>query len=558
MTDLIVKNGRCFTKGNAPMSWMGIKRQMEGRASLLKTGEFVFEESGNNLAIWKRYFPDHQLERFVDETAIVNIGNRPPFQFKREPLWWQANATKKIDNIIADNKLYKAFAFFYDPGAGKSKSLTDMAALLYTRGIIDALIVLPPNLLVGDQWSRFDEENEGALQKDIHETIPNKAWLWKKGKKAFAEYDDLKEFEGLQSVVMNIDAAKTPDGYKLLTDFIKRHKGRVLFAIDETHLIGNPSSQRHKKCVELADRCSWKAALTGTPITKDLISTYAIFKFLDPRIIGFKYITGFKNAFCELRFNGFADQIVGHKNIDKLYQLIEPYSSRVSQEEMGLEKVYDEFSFVLSPDQKKHFDRLKKEWMTALDNGEFASVSIALSATLKMQQVSNGFLVGDDGSIQYLENARMDALKAWLETMPEQKIVIWCRFKIDAQLLMKEFGKQAVDLSGNVSSSDRLKNKDAFISDPEILYCVATPDAAGTGTDGLQHVCNRAVYYSSSEHFVNRKQSEDRVLRVGGGSTAFYTDLVGKGTPDRKILNNLKGKKDLSRMTLDDIRKLYE
>lgn len=561
MTDIKIINGKCVTDGRASIKWFGLKKLLEGRTSLAKDGSVSFVHSQHNIDLWLRTFPDAKITDVDQETKAFEsfvVDDRQSFQFKRTQLWWQEAATKKQETILATKTMAQCFAFFFDPGAGKSKSLTDFAVKLWTLGKIDALIVLPPNILVADQWSKTDDESPGALQRDIHESVPYNSWLWKKGKTAKEEYEKLKQTNGLQVVTMNIDAAKTPDGYSRLNDFIKHHRGRVLFAIDEAHLIGNTASQRHKKCVELGKSCAWRAALTGTPLTKDLMSVFAIYKFLDEKILGYKYASSFKSAFCVTRWNGFSDQIVGSKNIDQLYSLIEPYTARVSQAEMGLEKLHDEFPFDMSDEQRKHFDKIKKEWMTALDNGEFATVSIALSAALKLQQVTCGYVVSDDGTIQRLDNNRIKALDAWLETIPsDEKVMIWCRFREDAKILMDHFGDGAVDLSGNVTTSERIENKNRFLNEPKLLRCIATPDAAGTGLDSIQYVCNRAVYYSTSENFVLRKQSEDRVLRVGGQSVAFITDLVCRKSPDKKILNNVKGKRELSKMTFDDIREIF-
>ncbi len=561
MTAITIENGSAVTNGRANMRWYSIKPRMEGRVSLRRDGSVSFVASQHNIDVWREAFPDctitdNDAEMKALEAFIVQ--DRPQFRFKRPQLWWQEKATIKQHTIIDNPQMANAFSFFFDPGAGKSKSLTDMATMLYCMGQIDAVVIMPPNVLVAEQWSN---EDSGALVRDIHDDVKFKSWLWNRAlnKKHQQSFEDLLQFDGFQCVVANIDAAKTDRGFAYLDRFIKHHKGRVLFVIDEGHLIGNPSSGRHKKCVELGKKCNWRSVLTGTPITKDLMSAYAIFKFLDDRILGFRYVSAFRNAFCVTRWNGFADQIVGHKNIDRFYELIEPYTARVSQAEMGLEKMYDEFVFDMSDEQLTHFNRFKKEWLTSLDNGEFATASIALSATLKMQQISNGFLIGEDGTVQYLDNARLKALDAWLETIDEdQKIMVWCRFLEDARLLMQHFGKSAVDLSGNVDSAERIVNKNAFINDAHITRCIATPDAAGTGMDGLQNVCNRAAYYSTSENFVLRVQSEDRILRVGGGSVAFYTDFIARKSPDRKIIANLRGKKELSRMTLDDVRQLIE
>jgi hypothetical protein len=561
MTSIEIRNGKAVTTERANLRWYSIKRQLEGRTSLDKNGLVKFEASKHNLETWKNHFPDAEINDIDSEIKAFEefaVAERPEFRFKREPLWWQKKATEKQRKIIDSKDMYNCFAFFFSPGSGKSKSLTDFAITLYCEGKIDALLILPPNYLVGEQWTN---EDSGALVKDIHESIEFKSWLWDRTltKTMKAEYEALLEFDGFQCIVANIDATKTERGFEYLSRFIKRHKGRVLIAVDEGHLISKPSSGRHKKCLELRRLCDWAAVLTGTPINKSLMSAWGIFRFLHDNILGYKYATAFRSAFCITKFNGFADQIIGHKNVDKFYELIEPYSQRVSQEEMGLTKMRDTFEFDMSKEQETHFKRFKAEWLTALENGEFASASIALTAALKLQQITCGFLVGEDGTVQYLDNARLRALDSWLETIDEdQKIMIWCRFLEDAKLLTNHFGGKAVDLSGNVDAKQRVKNKDRFLYEPSITRCIATPDAAGTGMDALQNVCNRAVFYSSSEHYINRTQAEDRTLRVGGGTTAFYTDLICRKSPDRKILRTLTENQALATYTLDDVRKMFE
>lgn len=560
---LIIENGRCRCERGASLKFFTFKSLMEGGARMNKEGVVSFADSGHNLDIWKRAFPDSEIvrEKAIDDgLEDVERLMRPNHVFKRSPKEWQDKADKKLDILIEDASKPNAFAFLFDPGAGKSLSLTNMATKLYCNGSIDAVIIVTPNMLVAKQWAYKDTKNDmegGALQRDIQPDIEWNCWLWDKTKRGQSNYNQLKNFDGLRFVVLNVDAVKTPAGKTLLNDFINHHKGRVLFGLDEAHMAANVSSQRHKACVELAHKCKWRAALTGTPITKDIMSVFGVFRFLDSRIFGYKFATGFKNEYAQTIWNGFAEEIVGYKNLEKLYSKIDPYSARVNQEEMGLSKIYDNFVFEMYPEQLQHFERLKKEWTTSLDNGEFTTVSIAMTAAMRMQQVTNGFLVGDDGTVQYLKNARMDALNSLVETLSDDKLVIWCRFKIDAQLLMSNFGDNAVDLSGNVDSSQRSINKDRFISDPSIRFMIATPDAAGTGMDGVQHATNRAIYYSTSEHYVNRKQSEDRILRVGGGSVAFYHNLICQGSPDKKIASNLQKKNDLSKLTMDEIRKLY-
>lgn len=556
MTNLIVKENRVQTETKPDARIYSIYRQFEGRKQFLKNGNLSFENTQQNLSLYLSQYPDAKVYDDAETSNQIESSapktNRPKFELKRQQLWWQKEAHEKFKNVGPGKpNPYPVFAFLYDPGGGKSKSLTDAMCYLWCDNKIDAAIIIAPNELVCEQWPMYQ------LPRDIPDNVPASSWRWKKGKKADREYEVLKTFDGLQVLTMNVDAVRTKDGMARLVDFIKHHKGRVLFAFDESQFGKNQKSQRHKALSKVMGMCDWRSILTGTLIAKDLIDAWAQFKLLHEGILKHRYMSSFRSEYCETRNNGFGIEIIGHKNLDKFYKLIEPYSYRISKSELGYEKLYDEFEFRMAPDQKEAFDQLKKEFLYKLDNGEFLTVANALAGTIRMQQVTCGFLPREDGSFQYFANSRAEALEAWLDTQEGEKIMLWCRFLPEARLISKALGGVAVDLSGNVTSQERQDNKLRFINDSSVLYAVGTPDAAATGMDGLQEVCNRAAFLSHSYNSLLRRQAEDRTSRLNGETTSFYTDFICKGGVDRKQLRNLRGKEELSRMSLDDIRKIW-
>jgi SNF2 family DNA or RNA helicase len=557
MTNIIIKGNTVETETKPELKrLLSIFSQFEGRKKLsLKNGCSSFENTPHNLSLWMYAFPESKVNNLNEGLEIFEKfsqpNKRPLFKFKREGRWWQQKAHEKFIYNLKNNK-FPVFAFIYDPGSGKTKSAIDAAVYLYCENIIDAVIVVSPNMLVADQWITKQ------LPSDVHDDISYSAWLWDKTKKGEKTYDEFINSNKLKFFSLNIDAAKTPKGNKLLNEYIKKHKGRVCFILDESQLAKNPASGRHKEIDKLMSKCEYRIILTGTLIAKNLVDAYAQFRLLDPRILGFKYISTFKAQFCVMRWNGFGHEIIGHKNVEKFYKLIEPYSFRVSKDELGYEKLFDTFEFTMSKEQKEVFQSLKKDFVAKLDSGEFMTVGNALAATVRMQQVTCGYLPLEDGTVQKFPNTRLEALEAWSEQMEDEKLVIWCRFLDDARVIMEHFGDICVDLSGNVTPDERIVSKNRFINDSKIKYAVGTPDSSGTGVDGLQDVCNRAIYYSNSYNSILRQQSEDRTSRLNGSATSFYTDLVCKGGIDKKILANLQSKKDLAKLTLDDVRKMFE
>ena len=527
-------------------------RMFEGRLHVAKDGKLSFPASQHNISTFLQYVPNAEIEYPVIEKPNVARKPRPPFETRRDPLPHQKSALEKHAGK-------NVFGLFYCPGGGKSHSLTTIALYNWCHGLIDAMIVVTPNALVTAQWARRGGEELGQIERDVPDTIEWKALAWAKTKAFDAEFEALLEFDGFPALVLNIDAVKTPRGKEILQRFVDNFGGRALFAVDESHLIKNTASARFKACDAIGSQCDQRAILTGTPIGKNLVDLWAQFKFLDEKIIGVRYKGAFMNRFCVTRWNGFGQEIVGHKNVEALYGKIDPFVTRITQDELGLEKVSDVFEFEMHPEQKRHYDDLKRTFRTQIDSANDMSVTNAISMMTRLQQISNGYLVKEDGEIVELPNARVEALQSWLETQNEDdKIMIWCRFRHDAAVIMKALGKRAVDISGNIGKTERIENVAAFVRDETKRFCVGTPDAAGTGVDGIQTVCNRAIRYSLSFNFIQFEQAENRTSRIGGIGTAFYTDLIGKGTLDKKILRNLTGKRDLSSLTLDDIRRMME
>jgi SNF2 family DNA or RNA helicase len=138
----------------------------------------------------------------------------------------------------------------------------------------------------------------------------------------------------------------------------------------------------------------------------------------------------------------------------------------------------------------------------------------------------------------------------------EGKAIIWCRFNEDIRRVMKKLGDKTVDYYGETSPKARQQNLDLFLNaNSSVRYLVASPEAAGTGLN-LQGICRTNVYYSNSFNSLARWQSEGRTWRDGTTGSVVYIDLVAKGSPDSRILQNLKDKKSISDLALDEYRKL--
>ena len=159
----------------------------------------------------------------------------------------------------------------------------------------------------------------------------------------------------------------------------------------------------------------------------------------------------------------------------------------------------------------------------------------------------------EDGTMMEVGNERMDIL---LDIVGQRTgaIVIWHRFIEDGKRIihhLTEAGEIAVRYLG--TDAERQAAKDAFLSGEARIF-VSNPKTGGVGLN-LQGDCETVIYYSNNFDALDRWQSEDRVHRTGMKRAVTYFDIVARKSVDRVILRNLRAKKSISDLTLDDIRK---
>jgi hypothetical protein len=541
---LKIKGDRAILHTRMTPSIVYVVPRLEGRRKWLKGGGLALEPTGHNIDVLLDGVPNLEIQYSYAQDGQgsgqldPSVGNRT-YAPKTTPFLPQKRALKKMNG---------SFALFMPQGTGKTKVVMDHAGFMWAKDKISGVIVVAPKG-VHRQWVEEQLPTHYGSDYDAH------FWPLKELPQ------DLLPGEYLKWITINIDAMKIPRGKAMLNEFIVEHRGRVMMVLDESYLIKNSRSQRWKAADELGRKCLFRLIMTGTPIAKDLQDEWSQLKWLDESILGIRYARSFRNEYCIM--GGWDGKIiVGHKNMERFKEKVDPHSFRCTREEAGiLPKTYDKWRFDLSPMQRKLMTNMKQTLIAQIDSGEISTAANAAVAVMRLQQIANGFVKDDDGVIVRLfrkaaDNPRIIALGDLLDSI-DSKVVIWARFHEDIQNILSLLGDRCVTYYGPDSAKKRAKAKEAFIQ-TDVPYFVATPGTGGVGLDGLQTVCRRAVYYSNSDNSIDRWQSEDRISRVNEIGAATITDLVAISSTDAKILRNLAGKKALSDMALGEIREWLE
>lgn len=530
--------------------------KLAGRKGYIRNGTvYSFDNSQANIDHFLKIYPEadfvdnRQLQKMASfGQGLINFSRKPRPEFKQvKPDYaHQKRAHEKIDKM-------KVCALFMGTGTGKTKVALDKGVKHYCQSEIDAILILTLKG-VHEQWV------EEQVPTHVHPDIPYVTHVWK-GMKTQMEKRAFEKFlksDKLQILTINIDAVKGDKAWNLLRRFASKHQGRILMAIDESQEIANHTSARSEEVCKFGEMLDYKMIMSGTPIPKNLVSEWSQFLFLDPNIIGHKYVTAFRKEYCDM--GGFQNtKVVAHRNVERFHELTSPYIFRVTkEEELDLPpKVYTREVFQMHPDQQRHYDEIKATAISKMDGGEVMSVKNAATMILRLQQITNGLFVDDYGEAHDLPNPRLELLKK-LDQRIEGKKIVWATYTRDVNLIKGIFSNRCVTYTGQTSPADRTYAKQAFMApDSGVDIFISNPAAGGTGLN-LQGECATAIYYNNSFNAVHRWQSEDRIHRIGTYKTITYIDLLAMKSVDYRILRNLKAKKDFQEYVLDDLRKMVQ
>lgn len=476
------------------------------------------------------------------------------FEFYTQPFKHQREVFDRTKDLAA-------YALFWEQGCGKTKPTLDTAVHLYLKGEIDTLVVVAPS---GVHRNWVTDEIPTHVSPEIRRTAFIDYWDSPKSRNkghqrkmtAASLWD-----KGLVVITVSYDGFMTKHALKYFGQLFRKRK--VMFVVDEAHLIKNPQAKRTKTIVKAGTYAPYRRLLTGTPVAQGPFDLFSQVKFLDQffwKERRFSTYTAFKQYFGVFVTQRLGQrqfqQLVKYRNLDELSGILKLVGDRLTKEEaLDLPpKIYSKRRFELEPEQRALYDELREQLFLDLD-GRMVEAPLAITMLLRLQQLTSGYATDTEGQLVTLgANPRLDLLQDIAEGLYRPAIV-WARFTQDINLIidrLEAIGKTCVRYDGQVDDDERSRNKAAFQTG-EIDFFVGNPAAGSTGLTLTQ--AKTVIYYTNSFRLIDRLQSEDRPHRIGQDDKVDYIDLIGQGTVDERIVDRLREKFDISSLlTGDELR----
>jgi SNF2 family DNA or RNA helicase len=173
---------------------------------------------------------------------------------------------------------------------------------------------------------------------------------------------------------------------------------------------------------------------------------------------------------------------------------------------------------------------------------------------MRLQQITCGHFVANDGSTQEIKSNRLNELMDVLYEI-EGKAIIWAHWQKDITNIIKavveEYGPESiVDYYGLTPQEERQENIRKFQNDSKCRFIVGTPQTGGYGITLTQ--ANTVIYFSNGYDLEKRLQSEDRAHRIGQTKSVTYVDIIAEDTVDEKIVKALRNKINIASQVLGE------
>lgn len=464
------------------------------------------------------------------------------------------------------------FALFLDTGTGKTRTTIELMRYKYSRQgqVLKTLIFCPQ--IVCHNWKR---EIQKYSQIDPDQVLLLGSGSAQRRKDLFLE--KVAQFPGFISIA-NYEALRMPD---LFSEF-KRWAPELL-VWDEAHRLKDHKAQRSQLADELSN--PWdkklKAALpkpatyilTGSPVLNSPEDLFMPYKIMDGGKTFGDNPFSFKRTYFVNRNAHAPSHVTWPKWEIKTFpkdgmDAMATIKQKISTTSVSIRKedcldlpplVRQTISVGLSPSQKKHYEEMKRDFVTYTQDAACVA-TLAITKALRMQQIVSGYLPVNFNttefshthgeSVVFDENPRMDALEELLSDLtPHHKVLVWAVWRENYRQIRNCLDKlkvKFVEVHGDIPNAQKFKNVDAFNDDPSVRVFLGHPGAGGIGINLVS--ASYSIFYSRTASLEQSIQAEARNFRHGSQIHPKVTriDLVAENTIDELICTSLANKEEIS------------
>ena len=426
-------------------------------------------------------------------------------------------------------------AIFLDCGLGKTvTTLTALDELLFDNFEIGKILVICP-LRVSAVWveetSKWEHLSDLRLSVAVGTETERKAAL-----QAKADIYIINR----ENVGWLIEDSGIPFDFDTLV-------------VDELSSFKNHQTKRFRSLMKVRPKVVRIIGLTGTPSSNGLMDLWAEYRLLDLGQRLGRFIGQYRSTyFTPDKRNG--QIIFSYKPLPfaekEIYAKIADITiSMKSTDHLIMpELVTAQYPIKLSDKERERYDELRQDLVLKLAGGDVTAANAA-ALSGKLCQMANGAVYGDDGSVHYIHDRKLDALEDLIEAANGKPVLVAYWFKHDLERISARLKDRHIPFT-NLDTSESI----ASWNEGKWPVALIHPASAGHGLN-LQSGGSTIIWFGLTWSLELYQQANARLWRQGQkAETVVLHHIISKDTIDERVMKALSAKDKTQTALIDAVK----
>lgn len=323
--------------------------------------------------------------------------------------------------------------------------------------------------------------------------------------------------------------------------------------VDELSSFKNHQTKRFRSLMKVRPKVVRIIGLTGTPSSNGLMDLWAEYRLLDMGQRLGRFIGQYRSTyFTPDKRNG--QVIFSYKPLPfaekEIYAKIADITiSMKSTDHLIMpELVTAQYPIKLSDKERERYDELRQDLVLKLAGGDVTAANAA-ALSGKLCQMANGAVYGDDGSVHYIHDRKLDALEDLIEAANGKPVLVAYWFKHDLERISARLKDRHISFT-------KLDTSDSIASWNEGKWPVALihPASAGHGLN-LQSGGSTIIWFGLTWSLELYQQANARLWRQGQkAETVVLHHIIAKDTIDERVMKALSAKDKTQTALIDAVK----
>ena len=318
---------------------------------------------------------------------------------------------------------------------------------------------------------------------------------------------------------------------KRIKEFIERKFNVII--IDESHKIKSQSSLIFRIIKKISRGIKNRILLTGTPFGQSLLDVWSQYYIIDFGETFMPNFNGFKIAYFVNKGYWGPLWIATKKGEKAIREKLYTKAIRYKESEVDdlPPKVFRVLNYNLDRKQRKIYNDVMR------DNYDELTIDIKRKG-LTFREIASGFIASSD--YIFKKNPKLEIMWDIVETAIESSKAVIFVERTKSREIIEKFLKKKKVLYNTISGATKNKGFEwrTFQTNPKYKVMVANTKSGGASIDLF--AATYAIYYELGGSVIQHKQSLKRIHRGGQTKRCFFYYLIGNGTVEKSIYDDLQ------------------